>query len=177
MFGFFKRKITVDVACECKSKESTLQTVSLIAQSLTFLVTLVTVSVAYFQIKTSSEQAQQQLASTMYQSYLQSAFEYPKFAEPGDLSALCLEEQTRLECIAKYEWFAARVLYTAENILALDLSDDDMKSWKHTVDRLVKNHEAYISSEEFEAYVDTYSCEMLEVLSRYGVSKKCGGEA
>ncbi|EGQ8102515.1 hypothetical protein CGG88_23515 [Vibrio parahaemolyticus] len=174
MFGFFQRKIAVKVACECKSKESTLQKIASIAQSLTFVVALVTVSVTYFQIKASSEQAQQQLASTMYQSYLQSAFDYPKFAEPIALASLCVEETEKSKCETRYEWFAARVLYTAENILELDLSEGDMQSWKHTVDRMVENHSEYIRSDAFQEHASTYSCELLEILAKYNVLNNCG---
>ncbi|EOX4444905.1 hypothetical protein ACKGLS_004751 [Vibrio alginolyticus] len=172
MFGLFNRKITVNVVCECKSKESTLQKISAISQSLTFIVALVTVFVAYCQIKASSQQAQQELASSMYQSYLKLAFDYPQFAEPEDLWLYCSENRKNRKCV-RYEWFAARVLYTAENILALELSDGDMEGWKNQVDRLVGNHSRYIRSNAFKEHSVSYSCQMREILYEKGASEKC----
>ncbi|AXX59692.1 MULTISPECIES: hypothetical protein [Vibrio] len=173
MFSFFRREILVRTTCTCQAKESKLLRLTQYSQLFTTGIALIAVCVAWLQIKSAESQAQQQLAKSFYQSYLELAFDNPKYAEPK-LSTLCpnIEDKEELRlCEAKYEWFVSRMLYAVENILAFDLSDEDMKSWKRTINDQVSNHADYLKTDSFKKSIGTYSCELLPILEKHGADK------
>lgn len=175
VFSFFKREMVVKTICVCQVKESKFIRFAQFSQILTTFITIVAVSVAYYQIKSAESQAQKQLAKSLYQSYLELAFEHPEFAEPDFLN-LCKdigsEEIYKLrKCQAQYEWFVSRMLYTAENILAFDLKDENMEIWKRTIESQVSKHSEYLKTKLFSTSIDTYSCHLLPILEKYGAEK------
>lgn len=180
MFSFFKREITVKTICTCQPKEeSKLLRFSQGSQIITMFITFGAVVVALCQIKSAELQAQQQLAKSLYQSYLELAFEHPEFAEPKkimDCSQLERQKKGDVEtCLSqyhKYEWFVSRMLYALENILALELSENERMIWEQTVDKQVKNHSMYLKSADFSNYINTYSCKLLPILERHGSNKE-----
>ncbi|WP_305846325.1 hypothetical protein [Photobacterium kishitanii] len=137
----------------------------------------------FYQIQSGESQAQRQLAKSMYKSYLKLAFEYPEFAEPkisgseysNNLrycsSLAVVEKGESKKCQLQYEWFVSRMLYTAENVLALDLSEEDLKTWRRTIEVQISNHTVYLKSESFSNSIDTYSCDILPVLKKNGADK------
>ncbi|ELB2924865.1 MULTISPECIES: hypothetical protein [Vibrio harveyi group] len=176
--GEFKRKVVVVIknTCGFLKKYWKLSILSQLSQILTALVAMFTVVVAICQIKSAEHQAQQQLAKTMYEAYLELAFEHPHFAEPS-LFSLCSHIDIKKiyefeKCESQYEWFVSRAFYAAENILALNLSDEDKKSWEDTIEVQVRNHSEYLMTESFSTSINTYSCNLLPILGKHGADKE-----
>ena len=71
----------------------------------------------------------------------------------------------------KYEWFVARLMSAAEQILAVVSGDLE---WKAAIKTQVKKHFIYIESQYFQAGI--YSCQLRKIIEEVKAERKALGK-
>jgi hypothetical protein len=110
-------------------------------------------------IKASRQNQDRKQAFDAYDAYLELCFEHPKFAN-GQLidqgfSIPSRDEYDKADALFyKYEWFVARLLIAAEQILDAVPGD---KEWRDTIWWQVRKHYKYIQCEHFKPRIKIYS--------------------
>lgn len=111
------------------------------------------------QINSSNNSSKLATATQLYDSYLEFAFENPKYADGyhyGDVNAPPEERQ-------KYTWYVSRVLFIAEEILSLDIDYESKNKWCQTIYSQMTYHQDYLLSSQFQADRNHYSTNVIEM--------------
>ncbi|EZH85138.1 hypothetical protein [Aeromonas hydrophila] len=118
-----------------------------IASILTAIVALLALYTAKNELLSNRESA----AYELYNSYLEMAYEKPAFAEPQ------FEYIKNSSEFTAYTWFVSRMLFSAEQIMSLDLSKEAMYEWEKTLCIQVRYHKAYLKEKSFEETKGIYN--------------------
>jgi|HubBroStandDraft_2_1064218.scaffolds.fasta_scaffold50047_2 hypothetical protein len=125
------------------------------------LATLVSVIAGFggvvWSLRAARQNQESKRAFDAYDAYLALCFEYPKLAN-GQLVNQGFSLPDRYEDgsdeFYKYEWFVARLLVAAEQILSAVPKD---KEWKDTIWSQVRKHSEYIQQPYFARRIQIYS--------------------
>lgn len=124
-----------------------------IIETFASISSIITATVAVLALCTAKSELSSNRASAaydLYNSYLEMAYEKPAFAEPNFKYIKDSSEFTA------YTWFVSKMLFSAEQIMSLDLSNEAMYEWKKTLCIQVEYHKAYFKEKSFEETKDIY---------------------
>ena len=132
---------------------------------------IITAGVAIFALCTAKNELSSNRESTaydLYNSYLEMAYEKPDFAEP---KFKYIKDSSQL---TGYTWFVSRMLFSAEQIISLDLSNEAMYEWKKTLCIQIGYHKEYFKEKTFEETKEIYHFNIKNMID-YVVkdNKKC----
>lgn len=137
-----------------------------LSSMLTVVIAGLALYVAIGQLSSSDSSA----AKGIYKEYLELAFSNPKFSAAsyplGDPAFLKFKIGS--EEFERYEYFVSLLLFSADEILSLDL--DDEERWIVTLETQMRYHALYLSSDYFDAssYSDVVKELILASLKSYG---------
>jgi hypothetical protein len=100
------------------------------------VVAIVAILFGFFTYEGTADLQQETTAYTLYREHLQLCFEHPDYASA---SKAVLKD-------AKYEWFVANALHSADAILVLRPKDD---GWRETIKEVIRIHQEYIRDKSF----------------------------
>ncbi|EGR2203915.1 hypothetical protein K6P01_002256 [Vibrio parahaemolyticus] len=123
------------------------------------LATIAALAGVAYQVHHSNESGKLNTSITLYDSYLELAFENPKFAF-GRNGSLTKEDDN-----TSYQWYVARLLFSAESIMSLKLDDEKKAEWEATLKAQIMYHLDYINSQEFADAEGHYSKEVLRLIN------------
>ncbi|MFP7408726.1 hypothetical protein [Aeromonas veronii] len=125
---------------------ATLETFSYISTAITAGVAVLALCTAQSELSSNRESA----AYELYNSYLEMAYEKPNFAEPKFQYIKNNAEFTA------YTWFVSRMLFSAEQIISLELKTDAMYEWKKTLCVQMYYHKEYFKEKSFKETQEMY---------------------
>jgi len=138
--------------------------------SLSSILTVVIAGLALYVAMGQLNSSDSSSAKGIYKEYLALAFSNPKFSaasyplgDPGFLKFKIGSEE-----FERYEYFVSLLLFSADEILSLDL--DDEETWMVTLKTQVRYHALYLSSRFFDvsSYSDATKKLIMSSLKSYG---------
>ncbi|WP_261858178.1 hypothetical protein [Photobacterium sanguinicancri] len=105
-----------------------------------FMMTIAGIALAFTvaQLRSGRRESRRATAYSAYQEYLKLCFENPDFAY-GDQSTIKKNGKTN----PKYPWFVSQMLFTFEQVLESDKSDNE---WKTAIKSQLKMHKWYLKT-------------------------------
>ncbi|NOI27764.1 hypothetical protein [Vibrio coralliilyticus] len=117
----------------------------------------------YAQISSSNASGQLATATDLYDTYLEFAFDNPKYAENFDY----LGPRVSKEENVKYTWYVSRLLFVSEEILKLSLDNENKREWCETIFSQLEYHEKYLTSHDFSSHRGHYTSEITEMFDYF----------
>lgn len=142
------------------------------------LATLVSVLVGFggvvWSLRAAGRNQKSKQAFDAYDTYLKDCFAYPRLAN-GQL----VEQNFQIpqhyrdgkDDFYKYEWFVARLMSAAEQILDVVPNDDE---WREAIKSQVKKHSVYIESRYFQPEI--YSKPLCKIITELKAERKALGK-